>query len=256
MRPRRIPFAVSIGAIFFASGAAALIFEVVWFHRAGLVFGNDLWSTSLVLSTYMGGLALGNGLVVAHGHRIRKPLRTYALIEATVAVTGVAVTYLLPQLTRVLVPLLRDLTIHPQFSNGARSLVAFAVLMVPTTGLGATLPVLVAALCRQRARFGPVLGRLYGWNTLGAVVGVVATEMLLLPRLGVAGAAWFAAALDIGGAVAILTIAQRADENSPSQPGDDGARRLPVTLTVLSVLTLAFLSGATLMALEVIWFRF
>ena len=44
---------MAIAAVFFASGAAALVFEVVWFHRAGLVFGNDLWSTSLVLSTYM-----------------------------------------------------------------------------------------------------------------------------------------------------------------------------------------------------------
>ena len=50
----RLPVEFSIGLIFFASGAAALIFEIVWFHRAGLVFGNDLWSTSLVLSTYMG----------------------------------------------------------------------------------------------------------------------------------------------------------------------------------------------------------
>ena len=237
----RIPIEFSIGVIFFASGAAALIFEVVWFHRAGLVFGNDLWSTSLVLSTYMGGLALGNGLVVAYGHRIRNLLKTYAFIEAAVAVTGVAATYVLPHMTRLLVP---------------RSLVAFAVLMVPTTALGATLPVLVAALCRERARFGYILGRLYGWNTLGAVAGVVATEMLLVPRLGVAGAAWFAAVLDIGGALAVLVIAQRAQENRPSQRGDQVTKRLPVTGTVVSVLTLAFLSGAALLALEVIWFRF
>src|SRR5260370_3072584 len=83
--------------------AAALIFEIVWFHRAGLVFGNDLWSTSLVLSTYMGGLALGNGLVVAYGHRIRKLLRMYAFIEATGAFTGLAVPDALPPLRPVLV---------------------------------------------------------------------------------------------------------------------------------------------------------
>ena len=98
-----------VAAIFFASGAAALVFEVVWFHRAGLVFGNDLWSTSLMLSAYMGGLALGNGLVAAFGHRLRRLLRTYALIEVTVAVTAVAATHLLPELTRVLVPLTREL---------------------------------------------------------------------------------------------------------------------------------------------------
>src|SRR5262245_20288928 len=169
----RIPLAFWVSAIFFASGAAALIFEVVWFHRAGLVFGNDLWSTSLVLATYMGGLALGNGLVVAFGHRVRRLLRTYALIEVTVAVSAVAATHLLPQLTRVLVPLARGLALHPQLVDGIRGFAAFAVLMLPTTALGATLPVLVAALCRQDPRFGYVLGRLYGWNTLGAVAGVL-----------------------------------------------------------------------------------
>src|SRR5258706_7470766 len=234
----RIPVELSIGVIFFASGAAAVIFEVVWFHRAGPVFGNDLWSTSLVLSTYMGGLALGNGFVVAYGHWIRKPLRTYAFIESTVAITGVVVTYDLPQLTHVLIQLLQHLTIHPQFSNGARSLVAFAVLMVPTTGLGATLPVLVAALCRQQARFGYVLGRLYGWNTLGAVVGVVATEMLLVPRLGIAGSAWLAALLDIGGAFAGWMLSQRTEEGEALERAEKANRRLPLTGTVLSELSL------------------
>jgi spermidine synthase len=245
----------SIAAVFFASGAAALIFEVVWFHRAGLVFGNDLWSTTLVLSTYMGGLAIGNGLVVAFGRRLRRLLTTYALIEITVAVTGVAATHVLPRLTDLLVPLLRGLTLHPQLANGIRGIAAFAVLMLPTTALGATLPVLVAALCRQQARFGYVLGRLYGWNTLGAVVGVVASETLLVPRLGVAGSAWFAAALELCGAAVVLLIATRTDDRPAAASEPDSSGR-PVTTTVVNVLSLAFLSGLALMALEVIWFRF
>jgi predicted membrane-bound spermidine synthase len=246
---------VAIAAVFFASGAAALVFEVVWLHRAGLVFGNDLWSTTLVLSTYMGGLAIGNGLVVAYGSRLRRLLTTYALLEITVAVTGVTATHVLPRLTGVLVPLLRSLTLHPQFANGVRGVAAFAVLMLPTTALGATLPVLVAALCRRQARFGHVLGRLYGWNTLGAVVGVLASETLLVPRLGVAGSAWFAAALDLCGAGVVLLIAKRTGD-TPTVASEQGTSRLPVTVTVVSLLSLAGLSGLALMALEVIWFRF
>jgi predicted membrane-bound spermidine synthase len=80
--------------------------------------------------------------------------------------------------------------------------------------------------------------------------------MLLVPRLGVAGTAWFAAILNISGACAVLIISQRAEENGPSQRSDQETRRFPVTGTVLSVLALAFLSGAALMGLEVIWFRF
>jgi predicted membrane-bound spermidine synthase len=246
---------VAIAAVFFASGAAALVFEVVWFHRAGLVFGNDLWSTTLVLSTYMGGLAIGNGLVVAYGRHFRKLLTAYALIEVTVAVTGVAATHVLPQLTGLLVPLLRGLPLHPQLASGVRGLAAFAVLLLPTTALGATLPVLVAARCRQEARFGYVLGRLYGWNTLGAVVGVLASETLLVPRLGIAGSAWFAAALDVSGAAVVVLIAKRADGRSTPASAHDTAG-LPLTTSVVNVLSFAFLSGLALMALEVVWFRF
>jgi predicted membrane-bound spermidine synthase len=255
-----------VAAIFFGSGAAALIFEVVWFHRAGLVFGNDLWSTSLVLSAYMGGLALGNGLVAAFGHRLRRLLRTYALIEVTVAVTAVAATHLLPELTRVLVPLTREFAGHPQFVSGIRGVAAFAVLMLPTTALGATLPVLVAALCRRDSQFGYVLGRLYGWNTLGAVTGVLASETLLVPRLGVAGTAWFAAILDLCGAGVVWLIATRADDR-PAPASTTDAERLSGeserpraarsrAATSVNVLALAFVSGLALMALEVIWFRF
>src|SRR5712692_4875133 len=85
-----------LAAIFFASGAASLVFEVVWFHRCGLVFGNSLWSTSIVLSSFMGGLAIGNAAVARFGHRVSRMLRAYALLEITVAVSGIALTAALP----------------------------------------------------------------------------------------------------------------------------------------------------------------
>jgi spermidine synthase len=63
--------------IFFLSGAAALLFETLWFHQAGLALGNSVWASSLVLAGFMGGLALGNGLSGALGHRLQRPLRAY-----------------------------------------------------------------------------------------------------------------------------------------------------------------------------------
>jgi spermidine synthase len=53
----------------FLSGASGLIFEMVWFHRAGLVFGTSVWSTSLVLSSFMGGLTLGSAIVGLRVHQ-------------------------------------------------------------------------------------------------------------------------------------------------------------------------------------------
>src|SRR5947207_15577347 len=81
----------------FVSGAAGLIFEIVWFHRCGLVFGNSVWATSIVLSSFMGGIALGNAAIGRLGARAAT-LPIYAALEAVVAATGIALKYALPSL--------------------------------------------------------------------------------------------------------------------------------------------------------------
>ena len=241
-----------VSIAFFISGAAGLIFEVVWFHRAGLVFGNSIWSTSIVLASFMGGLALGNALIGRYGHRIRQFLPAYAALEVLVALAGLALTYSLPELTRFLVPAAR--LADPWLVNAIRLATAFGVLIVPATAMGATLPVLVGALCREREDFGRVLGRLYGWNTIGAVAGVLAAEMVLIARLGVIGSAWFAAALNVGAAVIALWLSRRWN---PSPPDPARADASPPTMrSAWRPLACAFLAGGNLLALEVLWFRF
>ncbi|MBZ5560078.1 MAG: spermidine synthase [Acidobacteriia bacterium] len=247
----------AVSLAFFVSGAAGLIFEVVWFHRAGLVFGNSVWAASLVLSSFMAGLALGNGSIAWIGARLRRPLRAYAALETVVAMTGIAITTLLPALSTLLVPLTRlagDPGNTVWLVNLIRFVAAFAVLVVPAAAMGATLPVLTGALTRADARFGYVLGRLYGWNTLGAVAGVVFAEVVLVDRLGVTGTAWTAGLLNLSAAAAALWLSTRANERSVEDaptPATVATGRRPVRL-----LASACLAGAALLALEVIWFRF
>src|SRR5580765_4030167 len=99
--------AAALSVAFFFSGAAGLIFQVVWFHRAGLIFGSSIWAVTIVLSSFMGGLALGNALAGKYASSVRRPLVVYARLEALVAIAGLAVTFLLPHLTFVLRPLTR-----------------------------------------------------------------------------------------------------------------------------------------------------
>ena len=73
--------ATLLHAAVFASGVSALIFQTLWFRQAGLAFGNSVWASSLVLSSFMGGLALGNGLAGRYGDRLRNPIRAYAIAE-------------------------------------------------------------------------------------------------------------------------------------------------------------------------------
>ena len=255
-----------LSLVCFLSGAAGLIFEMVWFHRSGLVFGNSVWATSLVLSSFMGGLAIGSAIIGHSGHRVHRFLRTYAALEVSVALSGVAVTHVLPGLTNAVVIFTSPAADSLWVINVVRFSAAFTILLVPSTAMGATLPLLVAALARRQTGFGSALGRLYGWNTLGAVAGVVGAEVWLVGRFGVAGSAWFAALLGSSAAAFALRLSARTGETHVIHPAPapaagrtalssrpDGplqhVRRWPL-------LVCSFLSGATLLALEVVWFRF
>src|SRR5260221_12140098 len=126
--------------MFFFSGVAGLVFEILWFQRCELVFGNTIWATSIVLSSFMGGLALGNALLVLRAHRAKDFLRLYATLEVIVGLSGLALTYTLPSLSYVLTPLTRPFADVAWAVNFVRLAIAFIVLLVPATAMGATLP--------------------------------------------------------------------------------------------------------------------
>jgi spermidine synthase len=252
--------------IFFVSGAAGLVFEIVWFYRCGLVLGSTVWAATFVLSSFTGGLAIGNAIVARYATRIRSPLTAYAIAEFTVASVGVALAVLLAAGTTRLTWVPRFIVDKVWLVNALRLATTFAALLVPATAMGATLPLVVSDVTLRGGGFGSALGRLYGWNTLGAVCGSVCAEVVLIQQLGVTGTALIAGLLDTGVGVTALWLARR--DPLPSAHG--GKRRTPaigdqppaVTVghrragRVALILTAAFVSGAILLALEVVWFRF
>ena len=244
---------VLVCSIFFASGVSALIFETLWFRQAGLAFGNSVWASTLVLSGFMGGLALGNALTARYAHRVRSALRAYAIAEVAIGLTGIGLVYLFPILGVVLAPWLRPLLDHLWILNSVRLCIAFLLLLIPSTAMGATLPLLTKALIGHEPNFGSVLGRLYGWNTLGAVTGALVGETYLIGALGVHGTALTAGALNMGAAV----VAAWSSTRLSNQILTPHARRTPIQWTGgRRWLVAAFLSGFCLLALEVVWFRF
>jgi spermidine synthase len=241
-------------AIFFVSGASALIFETLWFHQAGLAFGNSVWASSLVLSGFMGGLALGNALAARYGDRLGNPVRIYALVELAIALSGVGLVFLLPAFGAALAPWFHPLLEHPWILNPIRLFIAFLLLLIPSAAMGVTLPLLTKALIAADSNFGRVLGRLYGWNTLGAVMGAVVGEMYLIGALGIHGAAFTAGALNVVAAAVAAWVSTQSP--SPSPAVVDSARRMIHGNTGMRWLSAVFLSGFCLLALEVVWFRF
>lgn len=241
-------------AAFFVSGASALIFELLWFHQAGLAFGSSVWASSLVLTGFMAGLASGNALAAHHGDRFGHPIHIYVLMELTIAVTGVGLIYLLPHSGSALSSLLAPWGDQPLVHNLIRLLLAFILLVIPSMAMGVTLPLLAKVLVSADTNFGSVLGRLYGWNTLGAVMGIALSEFYLIEHLGIRGTGLFAGGLNVVAAAVAMGLAGRHSYQPRPAPGigPKAAKRS----SGRRWLAAAFLSGFCLLALEVVWFRF
>jgi len=251
--------ALLLCVIFFFSGAAGVLFETLWFRVAGLTLGNSVWASNIVLGSFMAGLAAGNAIAARYGKRLRRPLYLYAVIEGIVGLAGVAIVLLLPSLSPVLGGIFTHLLAQAWLVNLLRLVVAFSLMFVPATAMGLTLPLLAKATALCDVNFGRVLGRLYGWNTLGGMAGALCGELWLIGWLGQRGTALAAGALNLAASGVALLLARRAGGSVMEAP--ELASTRPAGTRTMSVrswrlLASAFLAGATLLALEAVWFRF
>ena len=203
-----------VPCLFFLSGACGLVYQVVWARMLVVVFGATVLAVSTVLSAFMAGLALGSFLFGRYVDRrsaggLRRPLRIFALLEAGVGLYAL----LFPALAREIGSSAAMLqALGPEggaLSPVLRFLITFLLLLVPTTLMGATLPVLSKFVVRRLAGAGPGVGLLYGINTLGAVAGVVLVTFLLLEALGLKGSTWVVAAVNFTVAALALLVDRR-----------------------------------------------
>src|SRR6266540_2269427 len=251
-----VPVAV-LSAILFLSGIGALIFETLWLRLSGLAFGNSIWAAALILSSFMGGLALGNAIAASSRIRRWRPLRLYALLEVLVALLGCTIVFGLPVLGELLRPVWQMLWNYQPTLLGLRFVVSFLILLVPTTAMGLTLPVLMEDPMLRQTNFGRAIGFLYGANTLGAVAGAVLGEGYLIAAFGLRGTSLAAGLVVCIAAIIALLVARIGGDTSEPIPKPtfplclDVSYRLPWRLLFAS-----FGTGCTLLCLEVIWFRF
>src|SRR4030095_3636008 len=174
-----------VAACFFLSGATGLIYEVLWARMLGLVFGATTLAVSTVLAAFMGGLALGSALAGRLAPRIKKPLSTYGWMEIGVAIFALLVPLLFSWGDHLYARILQKF--HPGFFAFSvwRFALSCILLLVPTTLMGATLPVLSAALLNSFGYDAHSVTRLYTCNLAGAILGTLAAGFVLLPTLGV-----------------------------------------------------------------------
>ncbi len=185
-----------LGVCFFFSGATTLALEVAWSKELSYILGNTLYSIATVVAAFMAGLGIGSALASIYAERVNRPVRAYAFIQCAIAAFGA----LSIPVFRATEPVFHSLYQSLEPGAGAflltRFLVVFALMLVPATLMGMTLPVVVGAYARLREAYDFEAGMLYGINTLGAVTGTLVAGFLLVPWLGLLGTCILAAVVD------------------------------------------------------------
>ena len=185
---------VGVLLCFVLSGFAALLFQTAWMRQFSIVFGTSELAVATVLAAYMAGLALGAWASGRFLARVRRPVLVYGLLELGIALGALAVPLGLA-LARGLQAALIGGQAELQSSGGLGQLLfylasAFAVILIPTAFMGATLPLLTRQVVRRDSQVGSRVGILYAMNTAGAVAGTLTAAFVLLPELGLARTVW------------------------------------------------------------------
>jgi spermidine synthase len=245
--------------LFIASGAAALIYEIVWFQLLQLSVGSSAVSLGVLLGTFMGGMCLGSLLLPRLISAQRHPLRVYASLELGIGAIGLLVLWLMPLVGRLY-------TAWGGYGVGGfllRGLAAAVCLLPPTLLMGATLPA-IARWIETTPRGVSWLGFFYGGNIAGAVCGCLLAGFYLLRIYDVATATFVAVALNLAVALIAFALARvtpvrsadwglRIEEDSSAPPhSEQSALRTSHSAIVYVVIAL---SGLCALAAEVIWTR-
>jgi spermidine synthase len=257
-----------LSLLFFLSGACALVYQVMWLRLLALVFGVTVYAASTVLASFMGGLAIGSYSAGRMAGRLRSPLRTFGYVEIGIGLSALATPLVLEWIKHAWILMHPALPSSLVFLTAARFAAAFALLIVPTTLMGATLPIVMKSALAHDVAVGSRIGLLYALNTGGAIVGALTAGFYLAPELGLTPSFQLAALTNtaIGLTAIVASYALRpvaapalARISAPARPArESGSAREGAGLTHAqrrAVLWTFILSGALSLAIEIVWFR-
>lgn len=242
---------------FFLSGVAALAYETAWTREFAFVFGTSELAVAMVLAAYMGGLAIGAAAAARFVNKIRRPVLVYGLLEMGIGLSALLVPYAIGWSRRLYVLLFAS---HGGLADAETGLttslfyvgVSSLILLIPTSMMGATLPLLVRYAVHEEHQIGSRIGLLYSVNTAGAVLGGLLTAFILLPAFGLRVTIQTAAGLNLLVFMAAWAMSRSAGaiEAPRSHEGRSSAG-----LGVAWILPVSLVSGAVSFSYEVIWVR-
>ena len=248
--------------VFFFSGVSALIYQTVWIRKFGLVFGIDVFSAATVLTAFMAGLALGNLIFGKIVDKYKNILLLFVFLQLGIGLFAFLFPITFEGLYSIYTGLYRALPLGFYTTQLYRFVLAFLFLLIPTTLMGGTLPVLTKVFVKNLQTLGRHIGRLYSVNNLGAFLGCFLAGFVLMRAAGLHASIFLAAALNLLAAAIAFLCWKILPQKSPSQEpsastsNDSVIDPDPLPPGVIRFVLWAFaIEGFTTLAYEVIWAR-
>jgi spermidine synthase len=183
--------------LFFCSGISGLIYQVLWLRILSLTFGVTIFAVSTVLASFMAGLAIGSFAAGKISDRLRNPLAAYGIAEVLIGLTALVTPELIQALQGGYQALYGALGGAPLLVGAVRIVLAFLILLVPTSLMGATLPIVIKSSLMRSEGLSQNVSLLYAVNTFGAIVGAGTAGFFLVGSLGIRSTTNVAAALNL-----------------------------------------------------------
>ena len=247
-----------IAVLFIVSGATGLIYQIAWFKYLSLFLGNTTYAQTIVLATFMGGLAIGASLWGRRADRTKSPIVLYGALEFFIGLYCVMYPWFMTIVKNLFVISVHALHLA---SDGSAVLflklvISVLTLLLPTILMGGTLPVLVRFLTHNVEESGKNVATLYFLNSFGAVIGSLLGGFFLVPMAGLHLTVVSAGVINILIAVAAFVLGTQK-QLAGSEDEQTMASELPPSsdLHVLLAVTVAGVSGLAAMIYEVAWVR-
>jgi len=245
--------------LFLFSGASALVYQVLWTRLLALVFGVTIHAASTVLAAFMTGLAVGSAAAGRWSDVVKRPLVAFAAAEVLVAAAALATPLALDIVESLYIGLHGVAGGWPLTITVVRFVLSFAVLIVPSTLMGATLPLVVKSAVAHRTILGRQVSLLYAANTTGAVIGTIVAGTWMIPQLGTTWAFRIGALVNLAvslGALLLDRVASIRDDIANETPAEAVQSLEPLASGGRRLVLIAFaISGFVSFALEIVWFR-
>jgi predicted membrane-bound spermidine synthase len=243
-------------ALFFGSGATALIYEVVWSKFLAQMFGSTVYAQTVVLAVFMGGLALGNRLFGGRADGARQPVKIYGLLEIGIGLYALLFPALDRLTDRIFIILGTPIAGHAGWLLALKGVLSAALLLGPTILMGGTLPLLAAWLHHSAAEAGRRSARFYSVNSLGAVTGAALAGFWLVQNHGMIATLQITATANLligAGAILLNRGGRLTPQTGPAGATAGAAPETPLTPAALRrVGILVAVTGGVSMGLELL----